>query len=240
MAGALEVPDAVDRATRLPALRVGLHIVLVNGRPVLPARDVPDLVDEHGEFSTRLVRAGFTFFFHPRVRRQLAAEIRAQFQAFAATGLRLDHVNAHNHMHVHPTVFGLLLEIGGDYGAPPVRIPREPLLPSWRARRTDFAGRFGNDVLLAPLFALMRARCRRAGVAYNDYVFGLNDTGHMTSDVVLQLLRGMPRGAGEMYFHPALDGPGARELAALTDPAVGRALHDLDITPITFQDLKAR
>ncbi len=237
MVGEPAAADAVARAQRLPELHVGLHVVLVAGRPVLPADQVPDLVDERGEFSARLVQTGFKYFFHPRVRRQLEAEIRAQFAAFARTGLRLDHVNAHNHMHIHPTIFGLMLKAGREYGDPPVRIPCEPLLPSWRARRTDLAGRFGNDVLLAPLFALMRARCRRAGVAYNDYVFGMDDTGHMTSDVVLALLRALPPGASEMYFHPATHGPRAAELATLTDPAVARALDEYGITRISFRDL---
>ena len=47
---------------------------------------------------------------------KLEAEIRAQFEAFQKTGLRLDHVNAHNHMHLHPPVLGLLLRIGREYG----------------------------------------------------------------------------------------------------------------------------
>ncbi|MBV8282265.1 MAG: hopanoid biosynthesis-associated protein HpnK [Candidatus Eremiobacteraeota bacterium] len=230
--------DAVARARRLPGLRVGLHVVLVDGRPVLAARDVPDLADDAGEFTTRLVGAGFKYFFHSRARRQLEAEIRAQFEAFAATGLTLDHVNAHNHMHVHPTIFGLLLKVGREHGNPPVRIPYEPLLPSWRARHAGFAGRFGNGVLLAPFFAMMRARARAAGVAYNEYVFGMNDTGNMTSEVVIALLRELPQGASEMYLHPATTGTRARELAALLDPAVARALQERGIERIGFADVR--
>ncbi|MGN6123668.1 MAG: ChbG/HpnK family deacetylase, partial [Sphingomonas oligoaromativorans] len=79
--------DAVARAKRLPALGVGLHLVLVEGRPMLSAREVPDLVDETGHFRTNMALAGVNFFFRPSVRRQLAAEIEAQFAAFHATGL---------------------------------------------------------------------------------------------------------------------------------------------------------
>jgi chitin disaccharide deacetylase len=245
MVGGAAAGDAVARARRLQGLHVGLHVVLVDGRPVLPAEQVPDLVDERGEFSTRLVRTGFKYFFDGRARRQLDAEIRAQFEAFAATGLALDHVNAHNHMHVHPTIFDALLRANRAHGARPVRIPCEPLLPSWRAQHSDLATRFGNGVLLEPLFARMRARCRRAGVACNDYVFGMNDTGHMTSDVVLRLVREVPPGVTEMYFHPAADAakPGTRvdpralELTALTDPAVAQALRGAGIEVIGFGDI---
>ena len=104
--------DAVERARALPSLRVGLHVVVVEGRPVLPPDEVPDLVDRSGVFSTRLTRAGFNFFFRPDVRRQLEREIRAQFEAFVKTRLRLDHVNAHNHMHLHPTILSIVLKLG--------------------------------------------------------------------------------------------------------------------------------
>ncbi|MEE8285398.1 MAG: hopanoid biosynthesis-associated protein HpnK, partial [Gammaproteobacteria bacterium] len=110
MVGAPMADDAVARARRLPNLRVGLHVVVVRGRPVLTPERIPDLVDGDGRLDGNLVRAGFRYFFLPRVRRQLAAEIRAQFEAFQATGLALDHANAHNHMHLHPTVLRLIVD----------------------------------------------------------------------------------------------------------------------------------
>nr|MDP9121626.1 hopanoid biosynthesis-associated protein HpnK [Acidobacteriota bacterium] len=136
MVSAAAADDAVRRARRIPTLAVGLHLVLVEGRPTLPPERIPDLVDRNGELATHLVRAGVEFFFRPSVRRQLADEIRAQFQAFRATGLALDHVNAHNHMHLHPTLLALILEIGRDFGLRAVRVPYEPPLASWRAART--------------------------------------------------------------------------------------------------------
>src|SRR5580704_497275 len=118
--------DAVRRTRALPGLRVGLHLVVIEGPAVLPPAEIPDLVDAAGQFPSDQVRLGIEYFFRPRVRRQLAAEIHAQFTAFAATGLTLDHANAHKHMHLHPTVGRLLIAIGREFGLPAVRIPAEP------------------------------------------------------------------------------------------------------------------
>ncbi|HZB90196.1 MAG TPA: hopanoid biosynthesis-associated protein HpnK, partial [Stellaceae bacterium] len=112
MVGAPASADAVARARRLPRLGVGLHLNLVEGAPVLPPETVPDILDSSGRFDENLARAGWRFFFGRRARRQLAAEIHAQFAAFRATGLALDHVNAHRHMHLHPTVAELILAVG--------------------------------------------------------------------------------------------------------------------------------
>lgn len=118
--------DAVTLAKSLPGLKVGLHLVLVEGRPMLPPTAVPDLVDRTGHFRTDMARAGAAMFFRPSVKRQLAEEIAAQFAAFRATGLALDHVNAHKHFHLHPTIAALMLSIGRDFGVTAVRVPLEP------------------------------------------------------------------------------------------------------------------
>lgn len=250
MVGAPAATDAIARAKRLPSLRVGLHVVVVHGSPLLPAADVSALVDADGRFSTAGFSTGWRYFASTRARSQLRAEIRAQFEAFAATGLPLDHVNAQSHFHVHPTVFGMLLEIGSEFGARAVRIPYEPFGPSWRSAHADRTGRLANDLLLAPWLGLMRTRARRAGYVSNDYVFGLNDTGRMTPERVRRLIAELPDGVSELYFHPATrpfpegdaDMPGyafEEELAALLDPGVRDALRAAGAAPVTFGELAA-
>lgn len=250
MVGAAAADDAVRRARALPSLRVGLHLVLVCGRSVLPPAEIPDLADSDGRFSSRLVRAGFRFFFVPRVRRQLVAEIRAQFERFRQTGLALDHVNAHNHMHLHPTVFRMVTEIGMDYGLAAVRIPHEPFLPSWRAAREGLLRRLANDVCLRPLIALHRRHLARKGLRSNDYVFGMNDSGGVDRTRLQGFLANLPRGVSEIYCHPATAPwpdmePEARhyrveeELAALTDETLAAMLPRHGIEATTYGALSA-
>ena len=112
MVAAPAAQDAAQRARALPGLHVGLHLTLADGCSVLPQRQIPDLVDSHDRFHDNMVSAGWRFFASPRVRAQLAAEIRAQFAAFAQLGLSLDHLDAHKHFHLHPTVLSLALRIG--------------------------------------------------------------------------------------------------------------------------------
>jgi chitin disaccharide deacetylase len=219
MVTAPAVADAVARAKRMPGLAVGLHLVLADGQSALPPSLVPALVDARGRFGDDMVRDGFRFFFLPHVRRQLAAEIRAQFEAFAATGLALDHVNAHKHFHLHPTVLSLMLSIGRDYGLRAVRWPSEPGAGPW----------------LKPWLALMRQRLRRAGVRCNDHVFGIRHTGAMDEQALLDVLEHLPSGLSELYLHPATHGEltatmadyrHADELDALLSPRVRRAVAE--------------
>jgi hopanoid biosynthesis associated protein HpnK len=190
--------DAVRRARALPGLRVGLHLVVIEGPAVLPPVEIPDLVDAEGQFPSDQLRLGIDYFFRPRCRRQLAAEIRAQFAAFAATGLTLDHANAHKHMHLHPTVGRMLIDIGREFALPAIRIPAEP--PAVLAvcgTRVGLGGR-----ALYRWTGLLRRQARMAGLATNDHCFGLAWSGHMTIDRVRRLLAVLPDGISEIYFHP--------------------------------------
>jgi hopanoid biosynthesis associated protein HpnK len=192
--------DAVRRARALPGLRVGLHLVVIEGQAVLPPAEIPDLVDASGWFPSDQMRLGINYFLRPRVRRQLAAEIRAQFAAFAATGLTLDHANAHKHMHLHPTVARLLLQIGAGFGLRSVRVPAEP--PAVLARCGTPVG-FGAHALYH-WTRVLRWQVKAAGMITNDYCFGLAWSGHMTADRVHRLLENLPDGDSEIYFHPAV------------------------------------
>lgn len=232
MVAAPAARDALERARRLPGLRVGLHLVLADGAAMLPRDEIPALVDADGRFGDAMARDGVRFFFLPHVRRQLAREIRAQFEAFAATGLALDHVNTHKHFHLHPTVLSLILEIGREFGLRAMRLPRELDAP----------------LLLRPWVALVRARLDRAGIAHNDYVVGIAGSGRMDEAALLAALGRLPHGVGEIYLHPATPGNGAitpsmrdyrhaEELNALLSPRVAAALASANVARGGFADL---
>ncbi|WP_297925058.1 hopanoid biosynthesis-associated protein HpnK [Metallibacterium sp.] len=229
MVAAPATADAVARARRLPDLTVGLHLVLADGRAILPPARIPDLVDAHGQFSHAMVQNGFRYFFLPRVRLQLAAEIRAQFEAFAATGLHLDHVNAHKHFHLHPTILSLMLSIGREFGLRAIRLPSEPGMGPW----------------LQPWLALMRRRMDKAGITYNNHVFGIRHSGGMDETALLDILRDLPDGLSELYLHPAVheglvagmaDYRHVDELAALLSPRVRELINERCLLCHGFSD----
>jgi hopanoid biosynthesis associated protein HpnK len=218
----------------MPGLRVGLHLVVIEGPAVLAPREIPDLVDAGGWFGSDQLGLGLRYFFLPWVRRQLAAEVRAQFAAFAATGLRLDHADAHKHMHLHPTGGALMLRVGLGYGLDRVRVPREPAgVMAQCGVRVGLGAR-----AMAAWTAVLRGQARRAGVAVNDDVFGLAWSGGFDEGRLLRLIPELPEGESELYFHPATGRdavidrwmPGYRhadELAALVSPTVRAALAGL-------------
>lgn len=231
MVGEPWAKDAVERARRLPDLAVGLHLAVVEGTPVLPRAEIPDLLGLDGKLRTDLARYGTDIFLRPSIRAQIAAEIEAQFQAFAATGLALDHVDAHKHFHLHPTVARLVLAIGPRYGMRALRVPVEPSGP---LLAVEPATRIGFEARLASLYAArLRAWARRDGLVVADQVLGLSWSGGITAGRLAGLIRNMPPGRTEIFLHPGRTGGFrgsaphylyAQELGALIAEDAGRAV----------------
>ena len=241
--------DAIARARRLPNLAVGLHLVLVQGEPALPATDAAPLLGHDGAFLDSPAAAGVRYFFSPRARAALAREIRAQFEAFARTGLPLDHVDGHTHLHIHPTIFSLLLEIGPEFGMRAMRVPYEPPSASVRAAQGGRLQRFAGSLAFAPWARHMRAELARRDIVSNDAIFGFHDSGRMVESLVVRQLETLaPDSTTEFYCHPAVRKTEAlarvmptyrnvEEFAALQGPVLKETLGRLDIKPVAFRDL---
>ena len=250
MVGAPAVEDAVNRARRMPKLGVGLHLVLVDGQPLSPIEDVPDLLEADGLFSRDLFRKGAEIFLRPGTKAQMDSEVEAQFEAFRRTGLPLDHVNGHHHFHLHPSVAASVAARAGRFGVRAVRVPDEPFMGSWRAMGDGLWRRFATWLFHLPQVWLLKRRLNSAGIAANDRMFGLNDSGAMTRTTVLNFLEHLPDGVSELYCHPATrrwDAPFpirpdyrcVEEFEALVDSEVVAAVKRLQIDLIPFAALAA-
>ena len=246
MVGGAAAADAVARARRLPTLRVGLHVVLVDGPPLLPAERIPDLVDGRGRLRSDLARTGIGIALRRGMRAQLAAEIEAQFAAFEETGLPLDHVNVHHHFHLHPTVSALILDIGRRYGMRGIRVPVES---GDLVARIDPSSRGNGTWATAPWAALLRRRVRHRGLSVPDRVFGYAWSGAMTETRIVGVLENLADGVTEIYCHPAAADRFAgaargyrytEELAALTAPLVKDALRGSGARSCGFSDVAPR
>jgi hopanoid biosynthesis associated protein HpnK len=209
MVAAPAAADAVERARRLPGLKLGLHLVLVDGQSLLGHARLPTITGPDGRFGRDQVRRGFTYALSPAARRELDSEIRAQFAAFRRTGLPLHHADAHKHMHMHPVVAELMMRIGAEYGLKRLRVPAEPRAVLRACGERPGIGAFA----LYQWSKLLRGMARRHRLASPDHVFGIAWSGQMTEARLRRLLKHLPPGSSEIYFHPATERD--RDLQAL-------------------------
>jgi hopanoid biosynthesis associated protein HpnK len=228
--------EAVAMAKENPKLGVGLHLTLLMGRSALSPEKIPGLVNAQGEFSNDPVGVGMKYFFNRSLRGQLRAEIHAQFAKFRATGLPLDHVNGHLHMHLHPAVFSILMEDSEQLGIRQMRLTREPFWMDVSLAKGRRLYRAAHAMIYFFLSWRARAALRRKKIQHTQRVFGLLQNDRVDESYILKLLDILPPGDSELYSHPSLD-KFKHEFDALISPKVKAKLREKNVELIRYRDL---
>jgi hopanoid biosynthesis associated protein HpnK len=240
MPGAAAFDEAVDIALRNPALQIALHLTLVQGRSVLPAAEIPGLVDEKCNFSDNPVTSGIRYFFDRGLYCQLKREIEAQIRRVLDAGIPLTHIDGHLNIHLHPTVFRILMELMPNYGISTFRLAQERLSHNLRFAPERKMGKGIESLIFSFLTDHARTELDRTGIHYAREVKGVLNSGQMTEEYLLNILDGLQEGLTEIYFHPGMlpddeirrlmpDYRHQEELAAITSPRVRQRLQELKI-----------
>lgn len=232
---------AVELLRDRPALDVGIHFALVGERPLSPPERVPSLVDRSG---------GFLRDFRVFTQRYLVGgigageverELRRQLEKLLATGLPVVHANSHQHLHVLPRLFEIVLRLAEEHRIPFVRIPNEPAAwrPSPRALQIGILNGIGRTA---------RRRLEESGsVRTTAGTIGILDAGRLSMAKLSRLLDGV-KDVTELVCHPGQgdDALSAQydwgyrweeETAALCDRRVKEALQEKGIGLAAFSEL---
>jgi len=236
MVGEAGFAEAVQLARENPKLGVGLHLALLHGHAVLPPEKIPGLVNSRGEFSNSPVGVGMKYFFDNDLREQLRAEIHAQFEKFRATGLPLDHVNGHLHLHLQPVIFKILMDDSEKLGIRHLRLTRDCLARSRRMSRGHLFYKISHAAIFEWLSNRSRGPLRQKNIRHAQITFGLLQDGRVDEDYILKLLPELPPGDSELYSHPSLD-KFKHEFDALISSRVREQVQKLGIQLIRYQDL---
>jgi predicted glycoside hydrolase/deacetylase ChbG (UPF0249 family) len=204
--------DAVERLRDVPSLEVGVHLTLVEERSLTGMRVPSSYVG---------------FLLGQKDVAAIERELRAQIERVLAAGLRVTHLNGHQHVHMWPHVFAIVSELADEYGIGYVR------------RVRDRGGRGGivRRISIAALNAL----------GSGGSTIGVMEAGHLTADRIIDLLRYV-RGTTELVTHPGIDVDAYphwnydwnAETEALCDPRVRKAIADRGIELVGPSSLESR
>lgn len=193
--------DAVDRLRDVPSLEVGVHLTLVEERSLT---------------GMRLPHSYVEFVRDMKDRVAIERELRAQIERVLASGLRVTHLNGHQHVHMWPSVYLIVSTLADEYGIGYVR------------RVRDRGGRGGimRRLSIAALNAL----------GSGGSTIGVMEAGHLTADRIIQLLKYV-KGTTELVTHPGIDVDAYPhwnydwngETAALCDPRLRTAIAERGI-----------
>jgi len=215
-------PEAIALARNHPSLAVGLHLVLVCGQSVLSPAQIPHLVDKNGNFPHSSLQAGLRYQFLPPARGELRQEIRAQLEKFRASGLPLAHVDGHLHLHTHPVVLGILVELAQEFQIRVIRLPYEELRFTLKLDQREFLTKLVWSAVFAGLRCYGERLLTSHGIKFAERVYGLLQTGRVFEDYLLGLIPQIQADLVEIYTHPTV--VDEMELKALVSERVRESL----------------
>jgi hopanoid biosynthesis associated protein HpnK len=240
--------QAIALSRNLPNLCLGVHLTLIQGRAILPQRNIPRLVDTEGRFPTDPVGTGWRYYFEAGLLPEIRRELRAQIEAVLNSGVSAWHLNGHLNLHLHPRLAPLVVDLAREYGIPALRLAVE----DWRSTLALAPDGPLPKVALGVIFAVLSRRARRLaesfGLLVNDHLFGLTHHGRVTEDYLLGLVPRLRPGLTEIYSHPSLAvdralkeaAAGYRrqgEFNALVSPSLKEALEEKAIEVTDFREV---
>lgn len=198
------VEEAVEMAKANPTLAVGLHLVLVCGRSVLPPNQIPHLVNAEGYFSDEPEKTGLRYHLSAGARREIPLELRAQLEKFHQTGLPLSHVDGHLHVHTYPVVLPHLADLAQEFNIRFIRLPLEEARLTLNIDRSNRLIKRLRALVFGSLRRYGEGVLRSRGIRFTDRVYGELQSGRITESYLLGLLPQIQANCVEIFCHPEL------------------------------------
>lgn len=195
--------EAVQLAKRYRELGVGVHLTLVNGKPVLPTEDIPSLVTSNGLFY-----ADYISFIRAYLTKRISLtdiyrELGAQLDKVMSAGIIPTHADSHEHLHVMPGIFPIVLDLLDIRNIRRIRVPK--LRGSWKEFLSGGPGPAVGRLGLWSLSACARRMARRRHFGVPDFFAGKVEGSEVDEAFLLQLAADFPPGVTEVMLHPGLD-----------------------------------
>lgn len=184
--------DAVRLSRKIPDLSIGVHLVLVGEKSVLPPQEVPSIIGPNGRLIENYSLFIHKFFLRQIRRIDIKKEIRAQIEKILAAGIDISHINGHQHLHVLPWILDLVLELAKEYKISWVRNSYDCITSK---KQWDQLG-------LRVIANIAKNKIKKRKLKTSDYFYGAGYSGKLTEKNLLYVLENIPQGISELMCHP--------------------------------------
>ena len=233
---------AVEIAKKNRTLDVGIHLTLIEEFPILEPNEIPSIVNKNGKFLDHAKDFFIRYLLGKISKDDVYKELDAQINKVLNHGIKITHIDSHQHMHVLKDIFDISLHLSAIYDIPIIRIPFEPIRPYM------FTKNLLPRIVSLKVLNFISNQRKKGNFYSPDYFFGFPFGGNLNKENLLKIFRLLPEfGVCEVMCHPGLDDPASYyshwnynwgvELKALTDPEISNFIKEKGIDLINFKDL---
>ena len=203
MAGGAAFDEAVAYLKTHPQFGAGVHLTIVAGDAVLPPEEIPSLVTNGSSFRNGHIDFLRDYFLGRINLTELEREWTAQIKKVLAAGITPTHLDSHQHLHVVPGIFALVLKLCHRFSIRALRIPSEPVF--FQGYNSFSLGRWVGKTGLAILAEHARKEAVKQGICVPDRFWGMMDGGSLHEAAVLKIIDRFDEGVHEIMTHPGAD-----------------------------------
>lgn len=228
--------EAADFLLNHKDCSVGVHLNIVEGPSLAPSGKAKILLGSDGlllnlgRVLIRYTRAPFA------VSKAIEAEWRAQIEVLLKSGLKISHVDSHQHIHAFPPFWKILIKLCEEYGIAAVRLPRE---------KNEIRLRRGAGFALQQAATVSKTLfSRRKPVRLNNHFLGFKRAGACGEAEIIADLKNLKEGVTELCVHPSLDDGvpysalrGTLEYEALSGSELWKQIAESKIELTTWTEL---
>ncbi|MFH1080250.1 MAG: ChbG/HpnK family deacetylase [Pseudomonadota bacterium] len=178
---------------------IGVHLNLTEGRPLSPGLETITGADGcfcgKQEGHRRLMNGN-----DDALQKEIRREFAAQIQTLRDAGVRMDHLDGHQHVHIFPAAIDATVWTAREFGIPWIRIPQEPLPAISMDRNNPLLNNEAEQ--FCRLAAAVRIRLHGSTMKTTDHFRGLYLKGRLSLESLERTLQALPPGLAEFMVHP--------------------------------------
>lgn len=235
--------QAVDLSKANPSLDLGIHLTLIEERPLLSPVDIPSLVLENGYFHPHAKNFLKKYVLNKISITDIEREFNAQFEKVFDYGLPISHIDSHQHIHILPKVFEITSGLAEKYRIKQVRIPNERFR-LYMFKRISSYPRVLQSLILKTIISFVDNDLIHSMPQFWGFFYG----GRLNRYNLNTVIDNLPKnGVSEIMCHPGLKDSGSPylhweynwndELEALTDAKIRSLITRKGISLMSYREM---
>jgi len=198
MANGAGFNHAASICNSTPTLDVGVHLTLVEEKPILNTFAVSSLINDQGRFHSHAIEFTKRYLTARICLQQVRRELDAQIQRVINHGINVSHLDSHQHLHMLPKILAITIDLAKKYDIPAIRVPNEMLHANFVSANKSL-----TRLMCALILKLLCCIGRYRDLFRTDYFVGFQFSGNMNKKNLYKVLEHIPpSGTCEIMCHP--------------------------------------
>lgn len=225
--------SAVKLAKKHKSLDVGIHLNLTEGKPLLNSP-----LSVKGNFSNSYLN----FVLNKYPEEEIEAELEAQITKLESAGIKISHINGHQHIHVFPKVFKIIINLAKKHNIKYIRIPDEKIITNKTFLASILDGQLIKNLVLSVLSLNKKKLLTKNGLKTTDNFYGILSANQLTFTKLASVIKNIENGTSELICHPGNENYDnylnrMREKKILTHENIKQLIKDEKIKLTNFKSL---